>query len=310
LLKTVQKIAPRGVFTTGKGSSGVGLTASVSKDHLTKEMVLEGGALVLSDQGVCCIDELDKMTETDRVSIHEVMEQQSISINKAGINTSLNARCSIIGAANPVNGSYREDRSLEWNVGLPVALLSRFDCVVVIKDNADEEKDRRLAEHITKHFTITEGEVEMCSYDFLKAYIANCQKITPSLSKSLGKLLVDKYVDRRKDKSITPRYLLSLIRFAIAHAKLRLSSVVEEIDVEESLRLMEETNVEVKGFVVNKDKAIYDIIMANLTNSEVEYEKIKELCGQYTKDDIDGVINSYIDLGIMYFEDGKVKILG
>lgn len=311
LLKTVQKIAPRGVFTTGKGSSGVGLTASVTKDHLTKEMVLEGGALVLSDQGTCCIDELDKMTETDRVSIHEVMEQQSISINKAGINTSLNARCSIIGAANPTHGSYKEDRSLEWNVGLPVALLSRFDCVVVIKDLADEEKDRRLAEHVTKHFTIMQDEEEeVCSYDFLRAYIANSQKISPTLSKSQGAQLINKYVERRKDKSTTPRYLLSLIRFAIAHAKLRLSNLVEDVDIEESLRLMEETNLEVKGYTVSKDKAIYEIIMANLSNNEVEYEVVKNLCGQYTKDDVDSVINSYVDLGIMYVDGGKIKILG
>lgn len=148
VLKYVEKTAPRCVYTTGKGASAVGLTAAVHKDPVTGEWVLEGGALVLSDRGVCCIDEFDKMGEQDRTSIHEAMEQQSISISKAGIVTTLQARCSVIAAANPIGGRYDPVKTFSENVQLTDPILTRFDILCVLKDEPDYIRDSRLAEHV------------------------------------------------------------------------------------------------------------------------------------------------------------------
>lgn len=248
LLGYITRLAVRSQYTTGRGSSGVGLTASVLKDPLTGEMVLEGGSLVLADKGVCCIDEFDKMADDDRTAIHEVMEQQTISIAKAGILTTLNARVSILAAANPAYGRYNPRRTVEQNIQLPAALLSRFDLLWLIQDKPDRDNDLRLAKHITfvhSHGKQPPNRIKTMDMNLMRRYISLCKRKEPTISGELSEYIVGAYVELRRDarnsKDMTftsARNLLGILRLSTALARLRLSDVVDNNDVSEALRLV------------------------------------------------------------------------
>jgi len=255
LLKFTEKVAPIAVYTSGKGSSAAGLTASVQRDANSREFYLEGGAMVLADGGVVCIDEFDKMRDEDRVAIHEAMEQQTISIAKAGITTVLNCRTSVLAAANPVWGRYDDLKSPGENIDFQTTILSRFDMIFIVKDEHNEARDRTIAKHVigihmhgASQQSEAEGEIDL---QRMKRYIAFCRArcapvLTPEASEKLSSHFVairkqvaqvEKDHDERSAIAITVRQLEAIIRMSESIAKVTMSPYATEEHVDEAIRL-------------------------------------------------------------------------
>lgn len=269
-LKYVEKAFHRVVYTTGKGASAVGLTAGVHKDPMTKEWTLEGGALVLADKGICLIDEFDKMNDQDRTSIHEAMEQQSISISKAGIVTSLQARCAVIAAANPIKGNYNNSLNFNDNVDLTDPILSRFDVLSVVKDEANEEIDdalatfvinshmkshpvvekenddgKRLQENLLNESRIKHGTVEPIDQELFKKYIIYARKYCfPQLSEIDKEKVTNFYADIRRESNvvggipIAVRHIESVLRMAESFARMQLRDHVRTDDIDNGIEML------------------------------------------------------------------------
>ena len=243
ILKYVSKLAPRSVYTSGKGTSGAGLTAAAVRDELGG-WSLEAGALVLGDQGNVCVDELDKMRSEDRSALHEALEQQTVSIAKAGIMATLNTRCSVLAAANPKFGTFDQYKTLANQIDLPSPILSRFDLIFVIEDKPDVEKDRELARHILKTHQYSNVAYDI-EPELLRKYIAYARKnIHPILTDESNKVLEEFYVSVRTGGieedtpvPITPRQLEATIRLAEASAKLHLKNEVDASDAHRAISL-------------------------------------------------------------------------
>ncbi|HXV38481.1 MAG TPA: minichromosome maintenance protein MCM [Nitrosopumilaceae archaeon] len=244
MLKFCARIAPRGLYTSGRGSTAAGLTAAVVRDKIGI-MMLEAGAVVLGDQGLVCIDEFDKMKPEDRSALHEVMEQQSASIAKGGIVATLNARTSILAAANPMYGKYDPFKNITENVNLPIPLLTRFDLIFVVRDVPSKEKDTRIAKHILNlHRSSPTDTKSLIDVDILTKYLSYAKKMEPVLTKEAEDKILEYYMKMRNVESegmitVTPRQLEGLIRLSTARARLLMKDQVDAEDAERAIFLIE-----------------------------------------------------------------------
>ncbi len=248
LLQYVARSAPRGLYTTGRGTTAAGLTSAVIRDRQTGEYYLEAGALVLADGGVACVDEIDKMQDQDRVAMHEAMEQQTISIAKAGIVTTLNARTSVLAACNPKLGRYVSQEEISNNIDLSPTLLSRFDLIFIVQDIPDRASDEAMASHILHlHESASNEELAPIPSELLKKYTAySRRKVSPRVTPEVSERLKQYFVEIRSKSEgpnspipITARQLEALVRLSEARARARLQETVAVEDAEAAIKLME-----------------------------------------------------------------------
>lgn len=273
LLTYVARIAPRGLYTSGRGTTAAGLTAAVLRER-GGGMTLEAGALVLADKGVACVDEIDKMRPEDRVAIHEAMEQHTVSVAKGGIVATLNARVALLAAANPSLGRYEPRRTVADNVPLPVTILSRFDLIFVLRDVPEKEVDAKMSEHILGLHKTGAAPVETpIPPSLLRKYISYAKNIKPQLTEQALQRIKDFYLEMRGASetegtpiAITARQLESLVRTAEARARVAFRKEVLAEDAEAAIAIMRKSLGEV-GIDVTSGKQDIDLIMTGKPQS-------------------------------------------
>jgi replicative DNA helicase Mcm len=289
MLKFCVRVAPRGLYTSGRGSTAAGLTAAVVRDT-NGIFMLEAGATVLGDQGLVCIDEFDKMKAEDRSALHEVMEQQTASISKGGIVATLNARTSILAAANPMYGKYDPFKNITENVNLPVPLLTRFDLIHVIRDKPSKERDTKIAQHIINlHTPKGIDQKSLIDSETLTKYLSYVKKIDPKLTKEAEQKILDYYMKMRTVEAedmitVTPRQLEGLIRMATARARLLLKTQVEEDDAERAIYLLQNM-FENAGIDVNTGKVDLGVLQgrprSEVSKMQLFMDVMKSLEGEH-----------------------------
>jgi replicative DNA helicase Mcm len=273
MLQYVSRIAPRGLYTSGRGTTAAGLTAAVVREK-GGSMSLEAGALVLADKGIACIDEMDKMRPEDRVAIHEAMEQHTVSVAKGGIVATLNARTAVLAAANPSLGRYEPNRTVAENISLPVTILSRFDLIFVLRDVPNKESDGKMSRHILeihrRGISPVEAQVDA---ELLRKYVSYAKGVKPELSNDALKRLSDFYLAMRNASetegspvAITARQLESLVRIAEARARVALRKEVTAEDAEAAIAIMKRSLEEV-GIDLSSYKVDIDLIMTGRPKS-------------------------------------------
>ena len=298
MLKFAAKIAPRGLYTSGRGSTAAGLTAAVIRDK-SGIMMLEAGAVVLGDQGLVCIDEFDKIKPEDRSALHEVMEQQTCSVAKGGIVATLNARTSILSAANPMYGKYDPYKNITENVNLPVPLLTRFDLIFIVRDMPEKEKDSLIASHILEiHKDVEHAAKPAIEIDLFSKYLSYSKQGEPALTPEAINIVRNYYMEMRKVESegmitVTPRQLEGLVRLATARARLLLKDKVEAEDAERAIYLVD-SMMKTAGVDVNTGKTDLGVLYGkpqSVVSKEKQFmEVFRGLAGTENNDVEDKVL--------------------
>jgi len=329
LLQYVARVAPRGLYTSGRGSTAAGLTAAVVREK-SGGLVLEAGALVLADKGVCSIDEIDKMRPDDRVAIHEAMEQQTVSIAKGGIVATLNARASVLAAANPALGRYEPYKNITENINLPVTILSRFDLIFIMRDAPDSEVDTKMSEHIlTLHRVGSPPQEAPITPQMFRKYVSYSRGISPVLTEEASNALRDFYLRMRSTSTtadspiaITPRQLEALVRLSECRARSFLRDKVTVEDTDAIIRLMTISlqhvgidtttgKVDIDTIMTGKPKSLRDrmqTILSTVASMEREtgavqesklYEELSKTAG-LSEGEVQTLVNQIIRDGILY----------